>query len=316
MEVITTDTLDDEDRDAIRALCAASFAADRHAPLSDDHRLALDHDGNPGFAAFFARDRRRLVGYAQLVDEAHTRDLALVVHPMRRGNDVAARLTRAALDRVAFDGGATVQLLVPCVDATDDAVLAGLGFSPARDLVQLRCPLPLEETPAWPAGTLLRAFEPGRDDDAWLALNNAAFADHPEQGGWDRDRLAARLDESWFDPAGFLLAVRDGTIAGFCWTKLHRAERLGEIYVIAVDPAQQGHGLGRALAVAGLASIAERGIPTGMLYVDADNAGAVALYRGLGFAEDHRDRWYVTTVEAREPEPGEEPGENGPAPPA
>jgi len=309
-EILTSDELDDDDRDAIRALCAASFAADRHVALSDDHWLALHHDHTPGFAAFFARDRRRLVGYAQLVDEPGGRSLEIVVHPMQRDSDVGDDLARAALARAAADGGATVQLLVRSVNDPRRAVdVEALGFSPARDLLQLRCPLPLDVTAEWPANTLLRSFEPGRDELAWLAVNNRAFAGHPEQSGWDQARLAARMIEPWFDPSGFLLAVRDGQLAGFCWTKLHHTERLGEIYVIGVDPAHQGHGLGRALAIAGLASIAQRSIPTGMLYVDAGNTGAVALYESLGFTEHHRDRWYVTTVAAAAPSEAPEDSE-------
>jgi mycothiol synthase len=170
----------------------------------------------------------------------------------------------------------------------------------------MRRPLPHPEAPRWPAGTVIRRFVPGRDEDAWLAVNNRAFAGHVEQGGWDRATLAQREAEAWFDPSGFLLAERDsgaspaspaaaGRLTGFCWTKVHRGG-LGEIYVIAVDPSAQGTGLGKALVLGGLASLAERGITTGMLYVDAANEGAVGLYRRLGFDVHHVDRAYVAEL--------------------
>ena len=66
--------------------------------------------------------------------------------------------------------------------------------------------------------------------------------------------------------------------------------------MIAVDPDFQGLGLGRALVVAGLSWLAGRGLTLGMLYVDADNRAAVALYEQLGFTVDHVDRAYVTDV--------------------
>lgn len=154
------------------------------------------------------------------------------------------------------------------------------GLVSSRRLLQMRCPLPLEVT----TDLVTRPFRPGEDDEAWLRVNNRAFSWHPEQGGWDAAVLAGRMAEPWFDPEGFLLHEADGRLAGFCWTKVHPgATPLGEIYVIAVDPDFTGRGLGRDLAVAGLAHLSAEGLTVGMLYVESDNTAAVTLYRSLGF---------------------------------
>ena len=171
-----------------------------------------------------------------------------------------------------------------------------LGLVDRRRLHQMRRSLPVEQPPA---GTVLRAFRPGVDDEEWLVVNNRAFARHPDQGGWSHEDLRRRLGEPWFEADGFLIHESDeGRIDGFCWTKHHAATdpRFGEIYVIGTDPAAQGHGLGRALVLAGLAwQWSHHHPPFGMLYVENDNVAAIALYRRLGFEVHHDDVSYELT---------------------
>ncbi len=47
-----------------------------------------------------------------------------------------------------------------------------------------------------------------------------------------------------------------GKLLGFHWTKVHNTD-LGEVYVVGVDPAAQGRGLGAALTLVGLHHLAE-----------------------------------------------------------
>jgi mycothiol synthase len=138
----------------------------------------------------------------------------------------------------------------------------------------------------------------GQDEEAWLIVNNRAFEHHPEQGGWDHATLSARLAQPWFDANGFVLHEIDNQLAGFCWTKVHHDTDpvLGEIYVIAVDPTFHGHGLGKSMVVSGLVNMSNRGIKTAMLYVDPDNAAAMALYEGLGFRVHRTDRAFVGDI--------------------
>jgi mycothiol synthase len=217
---------------------------------------------------------------------------------------VAGELLGAAVTRVAESGGGLVRLWVPWAGPDADQWAMSAGFAHERDLLQLRCSLPLASDGRPPLRT--RPFRPGQDELAWLRANNRAFADHPEQGGWDLDILKAREVEPWFDPAGFLVRDEEGAIAGWCWTKIHSATDppMGEIYVIGVDPDFQGRGWGRALTRAGLDWLARAGLSVGMLYVDDANAPAVALYGSLGFTEHHRDRAYRRHVESTSPAVG------------
>jgi mycothiol synthase len=105
-----------------------------------------------------------------------------------------------------------------------------------------------------------------------------------------RADLDAREATDWFDPAGFFLAERDGGLIGFHWTKVHPGSPTrppsGEIYVLGVDPAAHGSGLGGALSRIGLRHLAALGLHTVVLHVDGSNAAAVRVYRRLGFTTE------------------------------
>jgi mycothiol synthase len=252
------------------------------------------------------RPGERLAGYAHLdpTDVVAGAAVELVVHPRDRGLGHGRVLVEAA---AAATPDGRLRLWAHGDTSPARSLAASLGFKEVRRLEQLRrslwSPLPNAERPA---GVTVRAFRPGADDAEWLALNARAFADHPEQGGWTAADLAARMREDWFDPEGFLVAVDDatGAMVAFHWTKIHGGDGhthgpdetagqphahphahdpIGEVYVVGVDPAAQGRGLGRAMTLAGLHHLRGRGLPQAMLYVDADNAPALAVYKALGF---------------------------------
>jgi mycothiol synthase len=274
----------------VLALAEVAAAADGTEQLSESVVLAVRHGGTDGVHLIGRDPDGALAGYAHLAPGGAGSELELVVHPLRRRRGLGRALAAAAT--AAAPAGPL--LAWAHGDHPSAAALAlDLGCQPARELWQLRRPLSMDAAPSagnLPPGVSLRAFRPGEDDEAWLALNRLAFADHPEQGRWTADDLRLRLAEPWFDPAGFLLAVQEATgrLLGFHWTKVHPAAgatpATGEVYVLGVDPDTHGLGLGRALTDAGLRHLRERGLDRVMLYVDATNTAAVALYRRLGFA--------------------------------
>jgi mycothiol synthase len=238
-----------------------------------------------------------LVGYAQLEDTDPVEPPAaeLVVHPSHRGNGHGRALGSALLAasgkrlRVWAHGGHSAARHLAQV----------LGLTLFRELRQMRRPLSGLDLPdpVLPEGVTVRTFVPGRDDAAWLAVNAAAFAHHPEQGSLTQRDLDDRKAEPWFDPEGFFLAERageEGRIVGFHWTKVHAQEGLGEVYVLGVSPDAQGGGLGKSLTTIGLRHLAAKGLPTAMLYVDADNKAAVSVYERLGFVTHEVDLMYRT----------------------
>jgi len=153
---------------------------------------------------------------------------------------------------------------------------------------------------------LIRSFFPGIDDEAFLELNNKVFTDHPDQGGWSKSDLEVRVNEEWFDEKGFFICEDKGKLIGFCWTKIHGAhihshegnetdhghEAIGEIYVLAVDPAYKGQGVGKDLTTTGLNYLKYQGLNSAMLYVGVENMPALDLYTSLGFSDFGSDVMY------------------------
>jgi mycothiol synthase len=292
----------DAEIDRLRPLLDAAREHDHHEPLGEHKWLDLVHGGRQRFAGIVASepDHEHPAGYAHLSrhpDRAQW-GLEIVVHPEHRGVGVEAELVAAALRVCGEEGGGHLHLWVFQPSEMHDALAHRFGLTRGRDLLHMRVPLPVDGEPAFPDDVRLRAFEPGRDDDAWLEVNNRAFSHHPEQGAWDRPTLERRMAEPWFDASGFLIAEDDQGIAAFCWTKLDADRGSGEIYVIGVDPRRRAAGLGRAMVLAGLRHMASDGCTTGTLYVDAANEAAVRLYRDLGFEAHHTDRAYTKDVSA------------------
>jgi mycothiol synthase len=296
----------------IQALAADAEDSDGNPPLSEQTLVELRTNDDPdallGVYAYLSDgeglDSAELVGLAVAVlpraPEA-TGTLELVVHPDYRGDGIGRALAAAVA------GATDASRLRAWSHGNHEAagrLAEANGFAPVRELWRMRLVhagvLPAVELPE---GISLRPFVPGQDEEAWLAANRAAFAGHPEQGSMTRADLDVRMQEAWFDPAGFLLAVdAEDRIAGFHWTKVHPAlaspttgqhHAVGEVYVVGVVPEFRGKGLGRSLTLAGIEHLHRAGLQAVMLYVDADNQPAVALYRRLGFT-----RWDIDVMYA------------------
>ncbi|MFI5806612.1 mycothiol synthase [Streptomyces sp. NPDC051561] len=299
-QVRTLDALDERQVADVLALLSAAAQADGAQAVSEQGRLAIKGGHRQGVSHLLAYDDGGvLVGYAQLedTDPVEAPAAELVVDPERRGKGYG----RALGDALLTASGRRLRVWAHGGKSAARHLAQVLGLSLFRELRQLRRPLGPVETldikePSYPAGVRVRTFEPGKDDAAWLAVNAAAFAHHPEQGALTQRDLDDRMGEDWFDPAGFFLAEReaDGTILGFHWTKVHQEEQLGEVYVVGIAPDAQGGGLGKALTATGLRHLAAQGLPTASLYVDADNVAAVTVYERLGFTTYETDLMYRT----------------------
>ena len=269
--------------------------ADGVLPLSEHVMLHLRYGGDAPVRNLLVRaPDGELAGYAHLdvTDAVEGSSAEVAVRPAYRKRGYGRLLVEGLLARTP-DG--RLRLWAHGQHPAAQALALGMGFERSRVLWQLRRSLhsPLD-VPTLPDAVTVRTFRPGADEEAWIRLNNRAFADHPDQGNWTTEDLTRRERESWFEPDGFFLAEHRGELVGFDWTKVHGAEPqadghghepIGEVYVLGIDPEFQGHGLGAALTLTGLRHLRSRGLAQVMLYVDETNPKAIALYERLGFTK-------------------------------
>ena len=290
MDVACLEQLGPADSVAVRDLVVEAAAYDGFAPLNEQALLHLRHPDTDASLHLLGRSEQGLAGYAHLdISVRGPVQAECVVAPAQRRRGWGRALVTTALETTA---PRPVQLWSHGDSPAAARLAESLGFARVRELWQMRRALDAD-LPALPElpGVWVRTFRPGEDDAAWLALNARAFAGHPEQGAMTQADLERRMSEPWFDAAGFFLAERDRRLLGFHWTKVH-GDGVGEVYVVGVDPAVRGTGLGRLLTLTGLHHLRVRGLGCVLLYVESDNLAAVTVYRRLGFEHVATDALY------------------------
>ncbi|HSK60766.1 MAG TPA: mycothiol synthase [Actinomycetospora sp.] len=311
MARIETQTiLDPHTLDEILDLIEATTRLEGHRPVGE-HKYSHLKVGATGWLGVLAREDDRLIGYAHTrwghPDDRPRVALEVVVHPDHRGGGtVATALVDETTGAIARAGGGLLYLWVHRVERADQTLAYRLGFDIQRELAFMRRRLTVPPpAPTLPEGVELRRYRGDVDEQAFLEVNNAAFAGHPENGGWDSADFAERRALAWFEPDDLLMAWRGDELLGFHWTKWHGHESdatpahepVGEVYVLAVHPRAQGLGLGRALLQAGVRHLHDRGCPEVILYVDCASTGAVRLYESERFVHGSRDVCYERWID-------------------
>jgi mycothiol synthase len=300
--------LDQATQSQVLDLIEAARSHDGIPPLADHVLLHLRHGGDRADTHIIQTvsinsPDDTIVGYAHLdtTDEVEGPSAELVIHPDYRHRGYGKEL----LERVKELAGKRLRLWSHGDLPGAKNLAINNGFLRVRTVIQMQRPLN-DNFPLPNPVTTIRSFLLDIDDDEWLTLNNRIFAGHPEQGKWTNSDLAIRTHEAWFDERGFLLAIDQSKIIGFCWTKIHGGhthshgesndhhdhEPIGEIYIMGIDPSYSGRGIGKDIALAGLHHLRYQGLNSVLLYVDETNSSAINLYTSIGFTESGRDVLY------------------------
>jgi ribosomal protein S18 acetylase RimI-like enzyme len=242
----------------------------------------------------------RLLAYALLLVPSLV--LTFQVHPQARGSGVEGQILTWAEEQLHAEStryGQVLSLWCRCHEYERDhrALLRQAGFQqqPWRDL-RLMCPL-VEPLPApqFPPDFVLRQGITPPEWDQYQELHRAVF-----EGG---EMTFDDHQPPTYQPDLDLLAVGpDGTFAAFCCCHLHQVAdesleyAVGEIGVFGTRPAQRKQGLGRALLLAGMQRIKERGGRAAFLGTEQTNSAAFSLFTTVGFQSVSHFRWWIKRI--------------------
>ena len=289
-------------QESVLALIKAAHDFDGTPPIAEHVLLHLRHGGDKSDSHIVFEENNQVIAYAHLdtTDLVAGPSVEAVVHPSHRGKGLGSLILKEAIKVCGDKTRIWSHGDLPAAKA----IAASLKLE--RLWSNLLMSKSLGEIQPVTSKYPIRTFIPDFDNQAFLSLNNKAFANYPDQGGWSEDDLRVRLNETWFDQKGFFVAKDKGELIGFCWTKIHGAhthshsgedddhghDALGEIYVLAVYPDYKGQGVGRDLTITGLNYLKYQGLNNVMLYVGVENKPAFNLYKSLGFNEFGSDVMY------------------------
>lgn len=129
------------------------------------------------------------------------------------------------------------------------------------------------------------------DIDAVATLEQALFP----TDAWSVEQFWSELAQG---TRVYLTAERAGEVVGYAGAFVLAPD--SDLQTIAVDPATQGGGVGRALLTELMDQVIARGAESMMLEVRADNTPAIAMYERMGFERiSVRARYYADGTDAQ-----------------
>lgn len=283
--------LSPDDADQLRQLidaCRAYAAADAFPADEDVASLLAD----PELARKGALWQGSPEATAWCLAQPEFGNLLFDVHPARRTTELEDAVLSTGLERLtglerrATADTETVDTPVESDDSWRGQLLHRWGFEDtAQDVIHFALRQSQPATVRLPDGWRVRPL--GGELDRYVELHRAAFG---------TDYLTVQRRATWAQEPGYdpeldlIVEDADGQPLAFCvcWAPVGQPAELG---TIGVRPDQQGRGLGRQVARAALARLAERQAKEVKLSTSSTNAAMLAVARKEGFSEVRRTRW-------------------------
>ncbi len=253
---------------------------------------------------FVAEAEGKIIGFIALTPETFTRRVLVecLVHPEHRRRGVAGRLLEQATRRATEMKAMLMHVSVDRDNRQARALLSGLGFRMARRFLEMKLELDGTVAAAETSGDLVIRLMRRGEEEMLTRLQNRAFT-----GTWGYNPNTIEDTAYWLrlcggSPEDVVLVLAENTPAGYCWTRLDcdpapPGHRKGYVFMLGVDPAYRGRGIGRLALKAGLSHLKDKGVRTVELTVDSRNNAAHRLYLAAGFEVRTSSLYYEKKLE-------------------
>ena len=253
---------------------------------------------------FIAERAGDAVGYVDVTPELDIGRVVLsfLVHPEHRGEVVAMKLIKRAINRAREMGAKRVHVNVPEGNEGVRKLLAKMRFRFIRRFLELTLDLSNGDVPNIDRISPRCRYLKRGEEDKLVQIQNRSFA-----GTWGfnpntLEEIVHRISLPGCSPEDIILACDGENIIGYCWTRIYagkyrrRTGNGGRIYMLGVNPDYRGKGIGKGVLLAGLSYLKSNGVGIVELTVDSENKAACALYRSAGFRIETMSLWYEKTL--------------------
>lgn len=211
-----------------------------------------------------------------------------------RNRGIGRMLLAEAMRRVDELGTPVIHVQVPSDSKVCIHLLESIGFSAVRTYSLMKWKGDSVPSGSIPPGFQVRAFRTNKDEKHLTKLQNDVFGTSWGFCPNTVDDIKSKLRLKTCDPNGVIIATYNGGMAGYNWTfsAVGTSDSIGWIGMTGVHPDYRGHGLGKAVALAGMKFLTKKGINLIELEVDDQNIKAKSIYCSIGFSTTQRRLWY------------------------
>ncbi len=240
-----------------------------------------------------------VVGYLDIWPEREIGRVILYcfIQPQHRRQGLAGKLLTHAEKRAKELAAELAHVNVLESNTVAQKTLDNIGFRLIRRSYELRLALNQATVRRGSARFVIRHLQPG-EEGRLTRIQNRSFT-----GSWGynpntEEEIRYAISSGAAVPEEILLACDGDRPVAYCWTGVEYQEeegtdsKIGRISMIGVDADYQGFGMGRAVLLAGLSYLRDKGVRIAQLTVDDDNESAIALYRSVGFRKYDTSLWY------------------------